>query len=365
MKLAILGTGHVGHAVAAHVLRRDVDMAMMARTADRAEALAGMAQLSFTAPDTSGSFPMPTVSVDAATVIDGADIVFLAVPAHGHHEWLQKMAGLLSVGQMLVVIGAFGGLRYQREFPVFAQRGVVIVEISTSPFPCRSFSPGSVIFYGGRPSLPAAIYGQNREKAMERLSLLFDGLSFPANPLAVSLIAANPIVHAPLSLLNAGHIESADGAWNLFRDGATPSVVEVMLAADGERRAISAALGVPLPSFAAARVAGDIAHGEIAAQVSAYYANSAMHNDPRQPAPRTLAMRYVLEDVPYYFGGWSALSRRLGISTPTLDAFVSIYRAMQKRLGGPDTVGLEEMGLGALDAAGLRNLTPSDAIALG
>lgn len=361
MKLAILGTGSVGHALAAHAARRGIAAAMLARSTARANSLSSIPELSYTAPDGNGAAPMPPVSADAGIVLEGADIVFLAAPAHAHSAFLASAAPHLVAGQMLVLIACFGALRCLHTHPELRVRGIAVAELSTAPFPCRSFVPGQAVFYGGRPSLPIAIYARDEDAALAQLSRLFDGTSQVDNPLATSLIAANPVIHAPLSLLNAGRIESgATDPWNLFHDGATPSVVEAMLACDRERIAIAAALGLPLPSFAAARVPDDVPASQVASRVSSYYRTSPMHNDPRQPAPASLAMRYVLEDVAYCFAGWAALAGRLGIPTPTLDAFISIYRVMGRRLAGPAPLTLVDIGLDDMDAEALRRFRSAD-----
>ena len=115
----------------------------------------------------------------------------------------------------------------------------------------ESFSYGSKIVGPGRVHV-SSMKQENRVAALPArdttavLSALApDFPQFVAAPtvLATSLNHMNAMLYVPTMLMNAGRIESTDGAFEFYRDGVTPAVARVMEDLDGERMAVSRALG--------------------------------------------------------------------------------------------------------------------------
>jgi len=74
---------------------------------------------------------------------------------------------------------------------------------------------------------------------LELINPVFPEFVAADNVWTTSVNNVNPIVHPPMVLFNAGRIEATGGnGWNLYADGATECVTQVMMAMDAERMAL-------------------------------------------------------------------------------------------------------------------------------
>lgn len=119
--------------------------------------------------------------------------------------------------------------------------------------------------------------------------------------------------------MNAGRIEYSRGEFYFYEEGVTPSVADVIMRVDAERRDIGRALGYDLlPANEAFHKAGFGPKGDLWAAIN----GSLMLT--RLKAPGNLRNRWLTEDIPYGLATWSLLGAQLGVDTPLMRAFVEI-----------------------------------------
>jgi opine dehydrogenase len=142
------------------------------------------------------------------------------------------------------------------------------------------------------------------------------------------LINFNAIDHVATMVANAGTAENRSGGMLLWGEGATPSVVRVIEAVDGELLAIRRSLGL-----ADERRYRDF----LIAQGFAPDAGPALYDVMRASklvmgfaptGPEGLKTRYITEDVPYALVLAASIGDEVGVETPVVDGLIAITSAM-------------------------------------
>jgi len=338
-RFAVMGLGNVGHALAADLALRGhpVAVADLPAFADRVAAVRERGGIELEGAAGSGHAEPALVTDEPAAAAEGAGVIFIASPAYGHEVWCEALAPHLAEGQFVVFISCFGAWRARRWLePV----GAIPVETATSPFAVRSPAPARVVITGVKARVPvAALPASETASFLDRVGAALPQMVAASSVLETSLENRNPVVHVPMILFNVGRIESDDPArWTLYGDGATESVVKVMLAIDAERRAVARRAGLdsrPLTEAFAAYYpgfdgdgAGDgdrDGDGDGASAISRALRTSAPHANPILGSTASLDDRYVTEDVPFGLAPWAALGRQWGVETPTLDSIIQLY----------------------------------------
>lgn len=137
---------------------------------------------------------------------------------------------------------------------------------------------------------------------------------------ATSLMAPNPIIHAPLCLLNMTRIESGS-EYYMLSDGFTERTEQLVRHIDGERHNLANALKSP--------------YIPITAQLNGFWGSHYLtltelfKNNPVYSSligPKDIRHRFIQEDIPYGIAPLVALGNLLGVPTPTCEALLTIYR---------------------------------------
>jgi opine dehydrogenase len=226
-------------------------------------------------------------------------------------------------------------------------------DTSTLPYAVRVTEPGVINVFL---KLTAGLYlaGLPRSGTARLHELIAD--VWPAVQRADSVFQTtlqngNPVIHPPVTLLNAGLLERTGGGFLFYEEGVTESVGRLIEAVDDERIAIAAALGVTI-----------LSDPELG--VTQGYMREADYSTGYSTAPGFLGIgaqsrldhRYLTEDVGYSLVFLTDLAARLGVPTRVMDAVIAIasvvlardFRAEGKRTLA--TLGLEDMSAEQLAA---------------
>jgi len=300
-----------------------------------------------------GEAVLDGVTCDLAGAVDGADAVMVCTQALTHERTARELAPLVAPEQVVVLNpGSTGGaLHFAR---VFREAGVakppVLVEFSTLTYGCRAKGASvDVRVKAGR-----VMYGTLPSSAMgevgPELEALYPGLVRCATVLEAGLNNANPVIHPPITILNAARIEREGAAMFFYRDGVSPAVAALIRALDEERMALLRALGYPAQPDPVTSVAQGYA--ESTDYLECYGQGSGFRDFP---SPSTTDHRYLHEDLGIGLVMFCSLGRLLDVPTPAGEAFVRMGSLMT----GVDyfaraTRTLESLGLGDLDIDGLH-----------
>lgn len=360
-KFAVLGTGNSGQTFAADIALKgfEVNLAELPAFEDNLNAIRNKGGIEMAGEAGNGFARLNMITTDLKKAIEAVDVIFIGGSAHAHEPFSRALAEHFEDGQFIVFTSNFGALRFRKwmaEANVTTR--VTPVETMSLIYATRAPEPGVVRCIGIKNTLPAAALPAGRTiEFIEKIATVFPQFTAAENVWFTSVNNLNPIVHPPMVLFNAGRIESTGGkGWNLYADGATESVVRVMLAMDQERMALLEPVSGGGIRFKDAFEKIYAAYSLGKKTLSETLRQSPIHGDPAFPAPDAVDTRYINEDLPYGLAPWSYIGRMWGIPTPAIDAVIRIASTMVDRDYYSEGLTAEDLGIAGLQPEDVKNL---------
>ncbi len=347
LKVAVLGAGHGGHAMAGHLALKGFPVRVFNRFEEELIHLRERGGVTLEGA-VEGFGGLELVSADAAEVVPWADVIMVVVPAFAHRWMAEACAPHLRDGQVVVLNpGRTGGALEFRS--VLRERGVeaqvFVAEAQTLVYACRISGPARVRIAGLKRRVPlAALPASDTPKVLEKVGALYPQFVPAANVLETGLSNIGAVFHPATVLLNANRIEARE-EFEFYR-GMTPTVARLLEAVDAERLAVARAFGLELDSAADwllrayEGVRGETLYERI-------QSNEAYRGIK---APKSLEVRYVLEDVPTGLVPFASLGELAGVPTPTCRALVDIFCALLGRDFWEEGRTAEKLGLAGMSA---------------
>ncbi len=364
-RFTVVGAGHGGKAMAAHLGLMGYPVTLYNRTAAHVAAIAarGGIQLTSVDPqDPQGFGPLHVVTSSMEEALAEAQIVMVVVPASAHRDIARMAAPYLQDGQVVVLNpgrtgGAIEFAHTLREEGSEAR--IDLAETGTFIFASRSDGPAQARITRVKDAVPLAALPATRTRhVLEALRPAYPHFIDGQNVLHTSLNNMGAIFHPALTLLNAGRIESTHGDYQFYVDGVTPAVARVLEALDRERVTVAAALGIrAITAQEWLQMAYDARGSSL---------NDAIHNNPGYhgiKAPASLEHRYIFEDVPMSLVPIAALGAQYGVQTRAVEAIVRlaciVHHTDYWRKGRTlHTLGLEELSVSELTAYVMEGVEP-------
>lgn len=351
IKVAVLGGGNGGHAASADLTLRGCEVIMYedARFAPKMQKVFDTGIISYKGAFGEGSVKIHTVTSDLEEAVSGAACILVAVPAFAHQYYAKKLASVVKPGQIIFVLpGTFGSLTFWKELKAAGVKDVVVAETNTLPYATRLVGEGEVMVMS-RFALKVGIMPAAETKStMKKLAELYDNLEATESVVACGLSSLNPIIHVPGCILNAGAIEYSGKPFHYYVEGFSDCVARATEAVDAERCAILEKLGYRHDI---------VAHG-IGGSVKTDSIKEAIAGDPsfaRIAVPPTFQYRYFTEDIPYGLAVWAKLAHQIGVSTPIMDAMVTLGGTIMESDCWQDGRSLEELGIDGMDCEALKD----------
>jgi len=351
VKYTVIGAGHGGKAMAAHLAIMGFAVTLYNRTPAHVEAIRELRIIELETADKElrGFGRLQHVTSDMREALAEAEVIMVVVPSSAHRDIAQKAAPFLQDGQIVVLhpgrtCGAIEFSKVLRDCDCHAD--VTIAEAGTFIYASRSIGPAQVRIFRLKNAVPlAALPATRTPRVLEILGEAYPQFVDGGNVLRTGLDNMGAIFHPALTILNAGRIEDTKGDFQFYIDGVTPSVARVLEVLDRERVTVASALGVKAPTALEWLKMAYDAHG-----ADLY---EAVHNNPGYygiTAPRTLKHRYIFEDVPMSLVPIAALGQRYGVSTRGIDAMIRLACILHQtdywRRGRTlDKLGIEELSV--------------------
>jgi opine dehydrogenase len=353
-RYTVIGAGHGGKAMAAHLALMGFHVALYNRTPGHVAAIAARGGIDVESYDGGprGFGELALVTSDMHAALAGADVVMVVVPSSAHAAIAAAAAPHLRDRQIVVLHPGrtCGALEFTK---TLADRGcladVTVAEAETFLYASRSDGPAQTRMFRIKEAVPlAALPAIRTQQVLEALRDAYPQYIDGVNVLHTGLNNMGAIFHPALTLLNAGRIESTHGDFQFYIDGVTPSVAGVLEVLDRERVTVAAALGIR------ARSAMDWL--EMAYNTSGANLNEAIHNQPGYygiKAPSTLSHRYIFEDVPMSLVPIAALGQHYGVSVRGMDSIIQLACIIHKtdywrRGRTPDKLGIAQLSVSEL-----------------
>lgn len=363
IRYAVLGAGHGGRAMAAHLALMGYDVNLYNRSQEHiAEiAKAGGIHLESFEGGPRGFAKLQKITSDIGEAIQDVDVIMVVVPSTAHAGLARLSAPYLSDGQIVILHpGRTGGAlefhKTLRDSGCLAD--ITIAEAETFIYASRAEGETSARIFGIKKEVSlAALPATRTESVLKILREAYPQFKNGGNVLETSLNNIGAIFHPALTLLNAGWIERTGGQFQFYIDGATPGLGRILEAVDRERVTVAAALGIR------ARTAREWLK-------SAYNAQGATLQEAIQnqkgyygiQAPGTLYHRYIFEDVPMSLVPISALGRRYGVATPTMESLIQLANVLHQTDYWRRGRTLDKLGIQNLSIAELHQYITEESI---
>lgn len=365
MHYTVVGAGHGGKSMAAHLALMGFPVTLYNRTAQNIAAIArrGGLDLDSFAGGPRGFARLERVTSDAGEAVEGAQVIMVVVPSSAHAHVAKALAPHLQDGQIIVLHpGRTGGtLEFAKVLrDCQCPANVTLSEAETLIYACRSDGPAQAHLFSIKEAVPlAALPATRTAHVLDALNEAYPQFIDGESVLHTGLNNMGAIFHPGITLLNAGRIESTAGEFQFYIDGVTPSVARMLESLDRERVTVAASLGIR------ARTAREWLQMAYNATGDTLY--DAIHNQPGYrgiSAPATLNHRYIFEEIPMSLVPIAALGDRYGVSVESIKSIIHmaciIHHTDYWRRGRT----LDRMGIEQLSVSELTTLVMEGASAL-
>jgi opine dehydrogenase len=321
----VIGAGHGGRAMAAHLALMGIRVTLYNRTYDHIAALnaRGGIDLESAEGGPHGFARLALVTSDIAEALKNAQMVMVVVPSSAHVDVAKNAAPHLQDGQIVVLhpgrtCGALEFAKVLRDEGCRAD--ITLAEAETFIYASRSDGPAQSRIFRIKEAVPlAALPAVRTKRVLESIKPAYPQFIDGGNVLNTGLNNMGAIFHPALTLLNAGWIEATHGDYQFYIDGVTPSVARVLEVLDRERVTVASSLGL--------RARTGLEWLQMAYNTIGEDLHEAIHNQPGYfgiKAPSTLNHRYIFEDVPMSLVPIASLGQRYGVSVRAMNSIIQL-----------------------------------------
>ena len=351
MKIAILGAGNAGCAVAADLTMHGHDVTLI-KTSNSlhddnfAWLQANNGKMTLNEFGEIKSAHIHKLSRDVADIQE-AEIVIIYIQTNYHEQLIKRIAPYLQDDQILLINPGYLSTAYVLKH--CAGKRLIIAEAESSFIDGRIMEPG--LFRVGFRNVrnPVGIYPASRKtEAKNKLDQLQERIVYLGSVVEAALHNPNLVVHTVGSVLSIPRIESSHGDFCMYHEAYTrdnPHTWMVLDALDGEKMAVLEKLGFDrTPYVEACKYRNSLDETIDAKEVFLEYAEM----PTRAKGPTKVDSRYISEDVPQGLVMLESLGSALGVATPICTALINIAsaalgRSMRAEGRTPERLGIENM----------------------
>lgn len=364
-RVAVLGAGNGGCAIAAELTSRGVPVSLFTRAEQRLAPLRERGGIEFIGAAGEGLARIDVLTTDIARALEGADLVVISTPTTAHGWYAALLAPHLRPGQPIMLNPGHtgGGLHFVHSLRTmgFAHE-VKVCETVTLSHASRMAGPATVRILALMKRLRLAAFpGRWLQELHEKVRTYFPNVIPAPNVLDTGMLNLNAMEHPPGMLLNTGWIEFSKGEFNFYSEGISPSVARVIQRLDDERLAAVAALnrraglGIQTTSFIEYfQQVGFTSERALKAN-DMYLALQDSEPNRFVRAPASLDHRYINEDVGYGLVPICELGRMGGVDMPVTRLIIDLASVVRGTDYWREGLTLDKMGLAAVPVERLRS----------
>lgn len=324
-KFAVIGAGHGGKAMAAHLALMGFKVSLYNRTASHIEVIKkrGGIELDGAEGVPHGFGKLERVTSNISDAIRNVPVIMVVLPSSAHAEIAAAMAPYLRKGQIIVLHPGrtCGALEFSKVIrDAGCKADVTIAEAETFIYAARSDGPAAARIFRIKEAIPlAALPATRTQLVLDAINEAYPQFIDGVDVLNTSLNNMGAIFHPALTLLNAGWIEATHGDYQFYIDGVTPSVARMLEVLDRERVTVASALGI--------RARTALEWLKLAYDTDGEDLHEAIHNQPGYygiKAPPTLNHRYLFEDIPMSLVPIASIGKRYGVAVGGMESIIKI-----------------------------------------
>lgn len=330
MKVAILGAGNAGCAVAADLTLHGHQVTLI-KTSHAMHDDNYLYLVENNGKMTLNEFgKVRTAHINKVTrdlsLIQESEIVIIYIQTNYHEQLIEKIKPYLCDNQILLINPGYLSTAYVLKHCY--DKKLIIAEAESSFIDGRIMEPG--LFRVGFRNVrnPIGIYPSFRkEEAIAKLDQLNERLVYLNSVVEAALHNPNLIVHTVGSVMSIPRIEFSKGDFCMYHEAYTrsnPRTWMILDALDNEKMNILEKLGFSrVPYVEACKYRNSLDDSMDAKEVFLNYAEM----PTRAKGPTDVDSRYISEDVPQGLVMLEALGKALGIVTPICTSLIEIASA--------------------------------------
>lgn len=355
-RYTVLGAGHGGRAMAAHLALMGFDVALYNRTPDHIEGIMARKGVDLEGGERgpNGFAELALVTSDIKEAVEHGEMLMVVVPSSAHVHIAASIAPYLRDGQIIILhpgrtCGAIEFDKVLRDSGCDAD--FTVAEAETFIYASRAEGPAQSKIFRIKEAVPlAALPASMTSLVLEAIEPAYPQFIDGIDVLHTGLNNMGAIFHPAITILNAGRIEATHGDFQFYIDGVTPSVAHILEVLDRERVTVASALGI--------RARTSLEWLQLAYDTQGDNLHEAIHNQPGYygiKAPRSLRHRYIFEDVPMSLVPMAALGMRYGVSVRGMDSMIRLANFVHhtdywRRGRTLDRLGIEQYSVSELIA---------------
>lgn len=353
MKIAILGSGNGGCAVAADCALHGNDVRIFdfkqfsinIDAISKAKGIVATGQVE-------GFAPVNYAGSDIEKAVKDAELIYVVGPSYSHEAFAKEYKKVMKEGQTVIICpGTNGGALLFKKYLglTFNDPSIVVAETSTLPYACRIQGPGEVHIYL---KLKDGVYiaslpSSKNDAVYNMFKKVYEGSTKYDNVFQTILQNGNNVIHPAVTLLNIGRVESPEDFF-FYEQGVTESVGRMMKAVDEERMAIAEALDV--------KILSEPETGFVQGYMTEKNYDVGYSKAPGFKgilAQTQVDYRYLTEDVGFGLVLLTDMASVVGVKTPVMDALITLVSVVLER-------DYKKEGLRTLATFGLDGLSKSE-----
>lgn len=360
LKFCVLGAGHGGLAMSAHLALKGFEVKLYNRGKRKILPIQHRKGISIEGT-VEGFGSVVRASSNIQECLEDVDVLMVAIPANGHRFIARTCAPYLKEKQIVVLNpGRTGGALefYNTLKQEGAKKFPFIAETQTFIYTSRSIGPAHSKVFSVKNAVPlATLPAYWIPGILKVINRAYPQFVPGDNIFKTSFDNIGSVFHPALTILNAGWIEETHGDFEYYIQGTSPSICRLLEKVDRERMDVAAALGIKATS------ARDWLYTAYSASGKDLY--EAIHDNPGYlgiTAPDRLHHRYIDEDVPMSLVPLASIGEMLRIETPTLKSLIHIASVMRGRDFWKEGRTVEKLGIQGMSVKDIRLLAVSGKI---
>lgn len=321
MKIAIIGAGNGGQAIAAYLSMQGCDVSICDTDISKINRLSALGCIQLKG-EIEGVGKINKFATDASEIVAGSDIIMVTTTANAHISVAQSIAPYVEDNQIIILNPGrtCGALVFKQAMKAAGcNKRYYLAEAQTLVYACRLIEDGIVNIIGVKDEvLLSALPSADTAYILSVINKYYPCFIKAENILRTSLENIGAIFHPCVCLFNAATIERQHEFW-FYRD-MTEQIARFIEKFDAERLAVGKAYGVELLNvndwikFAYNETVGET--------LCERMKNNPAYHDIK--APGTIFTRQLTEDIPTGVLPIMELGRVAGVSTPLLESMVHI-----------------------------------------
>lgn len=268
---------------------------------------------------------------DLGKVIDGAEFIMIVGPAFAIKPFAEAMKPYLVKGQRICICPSScgGAIIFKNVLGIpLDNTDYIVSETSTLPYATRVSEPGKINVYlklkGGL--FISALPAQYTDESYNIFKEVYP-MSKPVDNIFHTMLQnGNPVIHPAITLLNASRIETTNGDFLFYEEGASAATGNLMESVNKEIIEIGKKLNVTiLPDPELGMLQGYNQTPDF------QYSYSKAPGFKGIKAQSQLDHRYLNEDVGYGLVFSQSLGKQVDVPTPTIDAVIQVASVVMRR----------------------------------